>query len=173
MLVRQAAQVEKEMDSLRGIAGAFYRALFRIVGKSRKTQQHLISKVRETDSPVVRIGLSRYPAKWMREMLDLDADVIFASTHTPMLLIAGGKDLQCNPQDIYRIAETAQSQSEIMFVKGMTHLLRVEKNPATLLGAARLLSEPVESVFINKSVKWIHSISAANNQLHATSRAGA
>lgn len=60
-----------------------------------------------------------------------------------------------------------------MLVEGMTHLLRVDENPATLTGSARLLSKPVESVVIEKSVKWIHSISAANNQLHATSSAGA
>jgi len=173
VLIRQAAQIEKEFDSLRGIAGMFYKTLFWIGGKPRATQQRLIRKVRETDSPVVRAGMSRYPAKWMREMLELDTDAIFASVRVPMLLISGEKDLQCSPQDIYRIAETAQSQSETMLVEGMTHLLRVDDNPATLMGAARLLNKPMESVVIEETVNWINSISAANNQLHAPSKVDA
>jgi alpha-beta hydrolase superfamily lysophospholipase len=173
VLIRQTALIEKEVDSLPGIAGVFYRTLFRIVGKPRATQPRLIRKVRATDSPVVRAWLSRHPAKWIREMLDLDTDAIFASTRTPMLLIAGGKDLQCNPQDIFRIAETSQSQTETMLIEGMTHLLRIDKNPATIMGAARLIGEPLEPVVIERALHWIHVTSAANNQLHAISSADA
>ena len=92
VLIRQAAQIEKEVDSFRGIAGAFHRTLFKVVGKPRAAQQRLIRKVRESDSSVVRIGLSRYPAKWIREMLELDSYAIFESARTRMLLIAGEKD---------------------------------------------------------------------------------
>lgn len=173
VLLRQAEQIEKEIDSLRGVAGVFYRTLFRIFGNPPALQQRLIRKVRETESAVVRFALFRQPAKWIREMLELDTDAIFASTRTPMLLIAGEKDLQCNPQDIFGIAETAQSQSETVLVEGMTHLLRVDENPATIMGAARLSGEPLESVVSERTIHWILGISAANNQLHATNNVGA
>ncbi len=48
ILIRQAAQLEKEVDSLPGIAGTYYRSLFRIIGKPRATQQRLLRKARDT-----------------------------------------------------------------------------------------------------------------------------
>jgi alpha/beta superfamily hydrolase len=173
VLLRQAELIEKEVDTLPGIAGIFYRTIFRVVGKPPAQQRRLIRKVRETDSAIVRFALSRQPAKWIREMLELDTAAIFASTRTPMLLIAGEKDLQCNPQDIFRIAETAQSQSETFVVDGMTHLLRIDENPATIMGAARLSGEPVEAAVSERTIHWILGISAANNQFHATNKVGA
>lgn len=173
VLVRQAAQLEKEIDSMPGISGFLYRALSKLIGRPRSSQQRLIRKVRETNLPVVRSGLAQRPAKWLREMLELDTESIFRSTRTPMMLIAGEKDLQCDPQDIFRIADVAQSQSETLLVDGMTHLLRVDENPATLLGSARLSSQALEPVIIEKAIQWIQSTAAANKQLHATSRTGA
>lgn len=166
ILVRQAAQLKKEINSKKGISGFLYRSLFNLFDRPVATQ---LRKVRETDSPVVRIGLFRQPAKWFREMLELNTEAIFASTRTSMILIAGEKDLQSNPQDIFRIAETAQGQSQTLLIEGMTHLLRGDENPATLMGAGRLSSEPVEAVLLQELVKWILAISAANKQSHATS----
>lgn len=168
LLIRQAVQLEKEIDSLQGMPGYLYRILFKIMGRPLHAQQRLIHKVRESDLPVVRYGVSRQPAKWLREILEMEAEKIFTSTHTPMLLVAGEKDLQCNPQDIYRIAEAAQGQSETVMVDGMTHLLRIDEYPATLLGSARLLGRPVESIVVEKSAQWIIATTSANNQLHAT-----
>lgn len=165
VLHRQAAQLEKEIDSLPGIPGFLYRVLFALIGRPRASQRRLIQKVRESDYPIVRTGLTRFPAKWLREMLELDAESIFASTTTPMMLIGGEKDLQCNPKDIFRIAEVAQAQSEALLVEDMTHLLRVEQGTATILGSAQLENQEVEPVVIEKTIHWIHLISAANNQL--------
>ncbi|GAB5500756.1 MAG: alpha/beta hydrolase [Pseudohongiellaceae bacterium] len=173
ILIRQAAQLEKEVDSLPGIAGTYYRSLFRIIGKPRATQQRLLRKVRDTDSAVVRAVLSRHPAKWLREMLKLDTDAIFAATRAPMLLVAGEKDLQCNPQDIFRIAEITQGPSESLLVEGMTHLLRIDENPATIMGSARQSGEPLVGVVIDRIAQWTRNTSAAMNQLHTTDAAGA
>lgn len=173
ILTRQAAQLEKEVDSLPGIAGTFYRSLFRIIGKPRATQQRLLRKVRETDTAVIRIALSRHPARWLREMLELDPAAIFAATRAPMLVIAGEKDLQCNPQDIFRIAEITQGPSETMLVEGMTHLLRIDEKPATIMGSARQSGEPLVNCVIERTANWIHDTSAALDQLHVASAAGA
>lgn len=172
LLLRQAMQIEKEINSLRGPTGYLYRALLLIMGRPLHNQQRLIRKVRKSDLPVVRFGLSRQPAKWLREILELDAEAIFTSTNTPMLLIAGEKDLQCNPQDIYLIAEAVQGQSETLVVDGMTHLLRVDEHPATLLGSVRFAGRPVESAVVEKAAQWILATTAANNQLREASRAG-
>ncbi|MBC55243.1 MAG: hypothetical protein CMQ34_15555 [Gammaproteobacteria bacterium] len=172
MLKKQAAQIEEEVESIRGIAGFYYRTVFRIIGKPRETQQRLLQKVRATDDDVVRFALSRQPAKWMREILALDADAIYSANRTPMLLIAGNKDLQCDPQDIFRIAETTQGPSETLLVEGMTHLLRIDKNPATIMGAARQSREPLANVVIEKTAHWINAASGAGHQLPATRSEG-
>lgn len=156
VLLRQAAQIEKELDSLRYFSRFFYKVLFWIFGRPSSTQQKLLHKVKATDSAVVRIGLSKFPAKWLREMLALDLNSIFASTHTPMLLIAGEKDLQCDPEDIFRIEKTAQSRCETLVVEGMTHLLRVDENPPILTGYASLIDQPIDRAVIEKIIQWIH-----------------
>lgn len=169
VLLRQAAQLEQELDLLSGMAGFFYRVLFRFVGRPRATQQRLIRKVRETDSPVVRVGLSPHPAKWLREMLALDPEAVFAATKISLLLVGGEKDLQCNPDDIFRIAETAQGHAQTCLVEGMTHLLRVDENPASLVGSSKLSSEPMEDAVIDKTIQWIHATLSAGNQFRAAS----
>ncbi len=163
VLIRQAAQLEKEIDSLAGISGFLYRALFRLVGRPSSTQQRLLQKVRKTNSPIVRVAGARQPARWLREMLEMDMESIFNSTETPMLLIAGEKDLQCNPQDIFRIAKVSASESETLLVNGMTHLLRADENSPTLLGSARLCGKAIEPVVMEKTVQWILTQSATKS----------
>jgi len=161
VLVRQAAQLEKEIEAMPGINGLLTRALMKIIGSPSASQQRLLRKVRETDSPVVRIGLSRQTAKWLREILQLDPESIYASIDTPMLLIGGEKDLQCNPQDVYRIAEVTQGQTETLLVDDMTHLLRIDEKPATILGSARLLKEPIASAVLERIPQWVLEESSA------------
>lgn len=100
-------------------------------------------------------------------MLELDTESIFASTCAPMLLIGGEKDLQCNPTDIFKIAEIAQSQSETLLIENMTHLLRADEGRPTILGSARLSSRPLEPVVIEKTAQFIQTTSVADNALHA------
>ncbi|MDO6747360.1 alpha/beta hydrolase [Gilvimarinus sp. 1_MG-2023] len=93
ILKRQAAQLERELASLRGIAGLFYKLLFAVTGSPSASQRRLIQKVLQTQDPVVRSGLARFPAKWLRELLALDAKAVFSGTTTPMILVGAEKDL--------------------------------------------------------------------------------
>lgn len=157
MLVRQAMQYEKEIDSLQGIAGFYYRILFKVRGSPSVRQQRLICRVKESQLSAMRAGFCRFPAKWLRELLALDVRMIFSAISAPMLLIAGEKDLQCKPNDAARIATVTCGQSTIFMVDNMTHTLRVDKNPASLLSAQYLLSTPISNVVYEASVKWIFS----------------
>jgi len=58
VLVRQAAQLEMEIASIKGMSGFFYRLWFSLVGSPSAIQQRLIRKVLDTDSDIVRVGLS-------------------------------------------------------------------------------------------------------------------
>ncbi|MDO3386609.1 alpha/beta fold hydrolase [Gilvimarinus sp. SDUM040013] len=169
LLIRQAEQLEKEIGSLPGMSGYFYRIFFKIMGRPVRMQKSLLRKVRESDLPVVRHGLSRQPAKWLREILQLNTENVFASTHVPILLVAGNKDLQCRPNDIYRIADVAQGPTETVMINGMTHLLRIDERPASLLGSARLLGRPLDGMVSEKAAQWIIATMSANHQLRAAS----
>jgi len=60
-----------------------------------------------------------------------------------------------------------------VMVDDMTHLLRKDECPASIMGSARLLGQPVASELIEKAAQWILAKTAANNQLQATSKTGA
>jgi hypothetical protein len=45
----------------------------------------------------------------------------------------GEKDLQCDPQDIFRIAEVSPAASETLLVRNMNHLLRIETDKSSLI----------------------------------------
>lgn len=164
LLHRQAAQLEQEVNALDGAAGFFTRLLFRLIGQPTVLQRKLLKKIHNTDAPVIRKGLKKIPAKWFRELLALDAEAIFSSTHTPMLLIGGAKDLQCNPEDIFKISEVAPGATETMLIEDMTHLLRVDQNPASILASARLTDQPIEAVVTEKTVRWVTALCRAASQ---------
>lgn len=155
-LMRQAGQTEKEIALVPGFRGRCYRALLklRILSPTRQ-QAQLIRKVMATDDPVVHIGKHRVEAKWLREVIALDPPSIFAASSTPMLLVAGSKDLQCNPQDIFDIAKTTPGPSEAMVIEGMTHILRVDENPASVTGYSDLVDKPMEPAVIDKLIEWV------------------
>ncbi|MCI5106354.1 MAG: alpha/beta hydrolase [Pseudomonadales bacterium] len=163
VLLRQAAQLEQEIASLRGVSGFLYGLMGKVFGSPTALQRRLIEKVRASKVDVIRTGLKRFPAKWLRELLALDPAAIFSATHTPMLLIGGEKDLQCNPDDIYRIAETAPGQSETLLIENMTHLLRKDAEPATILGSMQFADQPVSGELTAKTIQWIQSLPAASN----------
>lgn len=159
ILIRQAKQIEKELHSLKGLAGIFYKLLFTLFGKPTTMQLRLINTARKTTLPVMRIGFSRYSAKWLREILALKPEAIYALTQQPVFLVAGTKDMQCNPQDIFRIAKTVKGQAETLMLDDMTHLLRRDKTPvllnSNLLNSARLLKQLVDNELIEKVVQWL------------------
>lgn len=47
----------------------------------------------------------------------------------------------------------------------MTHLLRVDENPASMMGAAGQIGKTVEDAVIEEAVKWIHSILVAKHSI--------
>lgn len=165
ILIRQAKQIEKELHSLKGLAGIFYKLLFTLFGKPTQMQQRLISSAFKTTLPVMRVGFSRYPAKWLREILALKPEAIYALTQQPVFLVAGTKDMQCNPQDIFLIAKTVKGQADTLMLDDMTHLLRRDKTAtdvkstlstaAHLLSSARLLKQPVDNELLEKIVQWL------------------
>jgi fermentation-respiration switch protein FrsA (DUF1100 family) len=72
-----------------------------------------------------------------------------------MLLVAGEKDMQCDPADAARIAEVAQGRIERHVVANLTHILRCDAGPPSLLKTGQLLGRPVEPRVLELIARWL------------------
>jgi pimeloyl-ACP methyl ester carboxylesterase len=154
ILMDQAAQIERELEAKTGFARLVVGLVTRLMGSPVANQRALIAKLRSSTKPSLRIGLQRLPAKCLRELLSVDATPVYAATRCPILLIGGEKDLQCNPADVARIAALATGPVESHVIPSLTHLLRRDEQAPTILGAARLLAQSVDSEVLELVASW-------------------
>ncbi|HYJ10994.1 MAG TPA: alpha/beta fold hydrolase [Polyangiaceae bacterium] len=157
ILMHQAAQIERELEAKTGFAGLVVGLVTRLMGSPVANQRALIGKLRASTEPSLRVGLQRLPAKCLRELLSVDAQQVYAATRCPMLLIGGDKDLQCNPADVSRIASLAVGPVESHVIANLTHLLRRDDQAPTILGAARVLAQPVDAELLELVAQWASS----------------
>jgi pimeloyl-ACP methyl ester carboxylesterase len=161
ILIRQARQIEREVEGKTGVGALVQTLVALLVGGPVANQQRLIRKVKASTTTSIRLGFQRIPAKWFRELLDVDAAQVFGRIACPMLLVGGEKDLQCDPADVPAIAALAQGPVEQHVVADMTHLLRCDDQPPTLLGSRRLLARPVEPELLEIVAAWVRARSAS------------
>lgn len=154
-LIRQAESVEQMVAARRGLSGALTRLLMRIFGSPREGQRRILAKLKFTNAPVIRHGLQKLPAKWFREMLALDTPAIYARVHTPALILGGGKDLQCNPADVGRIADLLGDLATRVLIDGLTHILRRDPDPASFAAYARLMRQPMDAGVVRIVGEWL------------------
>lgn len=154
-LIRQAEHVEAMVAARRGLGGALTRLLMGIFGSPREGQRKVLAKLKTTNTPVIREGLQKLPAKWFREMLALDTAAIYAKVRTPALIIGGGKDLQCNPADVARIAETMGELATPVLIDDLTHILRRDAEPASFAAYARLIRQPMDTEVVKIVGAWL------------------
>ncbi len=155
ILIRQARQIERESEGKKGAAALVHALVSWFVGGPVASQQSLIRKVKASTTPSFRIGFQRVPAKWFRELLDVDAAQVFGRVACPMLLVGGEKDLQCNPADVPAIAALAQGAVDHHVLAGLTHVLRRDDQPPTILGSGRLLDRPVDPELLEVIAEWL------------------
>ena len=155
VLMRQAAQIEQELAHLPGFGGTLNRLAARILGTPTATQRNLIARLRSTTQDTFRVGFRKFPAKWLRELLDVDPEQVFRQLDRPMLIIGGAKDLQCQPEDVARIAELSPAPIESHVLENLTHVLRCDDEPASIIGSGRLLTDPVEPQVLELIAGWL------------------
>jgi pimeloyl-ACP methyl ester carboxylesterase len=154
ILLSQAAHIERELATKRGLSGAIIKLATSLMGGPVANQRKLIQKLKSSTTPSLRVGLQRLPAKCLRDLLNADAAQVYGATRAPLLLVGGAKDLQCDPADVASIAALASGPVESQVVADLTHLLRRDDQAPTILGAARLLTQPVDSDVVDLVVKW-------------------
>jgi uncharacterized protein len=155
LLLEQAQQVEDEFRRVPGWGGRLQRAPWAVLGSPVVQQRKLIARLRTSRADSIRILFQKVPAKALRELLDLDVSALFQKVECPLLLIGGQKDVQCPPADAERIAEITPGPAEANVVADLTHVLRCDSGPPSLLGSFALLKKPVEPTVLDLVTDWI------------------
>jgi uncharacterized protein len=156
-LLTQAAQLTKDIEQMSGWSGAATRAYFALTGTPLRTQRRLIERLRASTQDTLRWGLSRIPAKWLRELLAHDAEAWIAGVRAPILCICGEKDIQCDPQDGHRIAAIAKGSVDVHIIPDLTHILRRDDHPPSFLRYRAILGKPVDPRVVDLARAWVLS----------------
>jgi hypothetical protein len=81
-----------EIAVLPGFKGKLIRFVLRLSGDQIAKQKKLIERIKKTSKTAIKIKKQVINAKWIREMVNLDARAIHASVNTNTLVIGGSKD---------------------------------------------------------------------------------
>ncbi|WP_182882369.1 alpha/beta hydrolase family protein [Microbispora sp. H10949] len=118
----------------------------------RLTRTDLVTKVlknheriRRTTTDVARIGGVRINARWTREFLDHDPVADLGGIHAPVLAVTGEKDLQVDPADLARVADSVPGPVETHVIPDLDHILRRQPGPPSLRAYRREAREPVDA----------------------------
>ena len=155
ILMKQAAQVEKEFEELTGFGGFIRKSLGRMMGANVESQKKLIDKLKSSDKDTIRVMLQKVPAKSLRELISLDPPAIFKQITRPMLIVGGEKDLQCDPTDVHKIAELVNAPVEKHVIKNLTHILRFDEGKPSMLETTKLLNKPIEPIVLDTIETWL------------------
>ncbi len=156
ILLKQAAQLQKEFEGPPGVKGLVRRVLSRMMRMTVASQQKLIERLKSSDLDTFKMGSKKITAKSLRELMRLDPPGIFSQITCPMLLIGGEKDLQCDPADVGRIAGLAKGSVDAHVLKNLTHVLRFAEGQPAMLGTAELIKKPVEPVVLELIAEWLN-----------------
>jgi uncharacterized protein len=149
ILLNQAKHMADAAKKLRGIKGLVIRAIFALGGGAVAGQQRLIQRLRTTTKPTFRFMLRRIPAQNLRELLDLDFEAVYRNVTVPTLIIAGEKDVQCDPNDVPNIEACIQADVEAHVIKDLTHILRRDKGEPSIFRYTMFMREPVDEAVLD------------------------
>ncbi|KAA9373671.1 alpha/beta hydrolase [Microbispora cellulosiformans] len=128
----------------------------------RLTRTDLVTKVlknheriRRTTTDVARIGGVRVNARWTREFLDHDPAADLKGIHAPVLAVTGEKDLQVDPADLARVAESVPGPVETHVIRDLDHILRRQPGPPSLRAYRREAREPVDAQVKDLVTNWL------------------
>jgi pimeloyl-ACP methyl ester carboxylesterase len=152
ILMKQAAHLAEAARQLKGFGGWLTRMALRDpVGSQRK----LIDQIQSSKLAEIRSGGETVNALWLRELMSLDPPAIFRRVSCPILLIGGGKDVQCDAGDVTRIKDMVSVGVEAHVLPHLTHILRNDARPPSILRYAELLARPVEPEVLDLVSDWL------------------
>ena len=156
VLITQAHTVTQSIQELKGIKGIIARFLIRFtLFNPVKQQPILLERLQDNDEPVIRFMLNKVAARWLREMMQLDPPGIFRRVTCPVLIIAGEKDVQCDPNDVAEIKKVLTVPCESHVVENLTHILRYDDDRPSIFNYRKLSKRPVESEVLTTIGCWL------------------
>lgn len=163
ILISQAEQLDQALDEATGVSGAAQRAIAGVIGRPSAWQARLIRRIRTSRKPTIRFAGRRLPAKWLRECLDLDLAKVFSEVSTPTLLVGGGKDIQCDPEDAVQIGKILGDTAQCRILPDMTHILRMDPDPPSFNTYKRQMSRPVAPELLQTVGDWLDGQAATRD----------
>lgn len=155
MLRHQAVEAEKAIAQMEGFGGWLNRLLIGIIGSPRKHQDRLIARLKSGTETSFRYLGKRVEAKSLRELLEIDPAEIYQQVRVPMLVLGGGKDVQCLPADVARIAAIAGPLATPVLIDDLTHILRRDDGPASFASYGRIIGQPVDADVRRIVTDWV------------------
>ena len=152
---RQSRQMNSDLRQATGWQRILYSCFFALFGDPVSSQEKLLAKLKASDAPTFRMMLQKVNAKWLRELTALDNQEVYSRVTTPMLLIAGEKDIQCLPGDVQRIAEVAPAEVAQQVIPDLNHILRLDEGEPSFLSYGKLLKEPIDPSIGQRVAAWI------------------
>ncbi len=157
ILLQQARHITEAIRVQTGPKGLVLRIATKLTGDPIVSQAKLLRRLKTTDTPTIRHLFQKIPAKWLREMLAMNPEDIFRSVTTPMLLIGGEKDVQCDPADVDHIAALSRGPVDAYVFKDLTHILRLDRQTPSILNYRKLFKAPVAPEVLTTVTEWLTS----------------
>jgi uncharacterized protein len=154
LLMRQAKEIKKMVDAQSWLKHPLAKPFVAVLNPVKSHHKH-IAKIKNSECKIGRLGLSKQPFHWFRQFLDLNLVEIYRNTKCPVFAIAGAKDFQCLPSDVYKIADVIQGEYEFHIIEDMSHMLRSEPGEACIFNYAKQLKQPIESQLLELICNWI------------------
>lgn len=146
------------------------KGLLKMFGTSiEKQQSKALAKLKNTSKDVVRVQGQRINAKWMREFLTYDPQLVLRKTASPLLAITGSKDVQVNPADIDTIEAVTGTRTTALLVNDVDHILRTETAPVSNPKRYKQqITEPIDSRVVDAIITWLGDTAISDtNDTHA------
>lgn len=152
---RQLKHTLAEVRSLTGLKGFVVRLFIRLSGDQLTKQRKIMQKVKNTTKSSLKLKKTMINAKWLREIISVEPVEIYAKVHVPTLSIGGEKDLQCLPSDADKVSQHVKGPAETHVLSDMTHILRVDDEPASAFSYKQLSQNPIDPRICEIIVSWL------------------
>ncbi|MDX1810710.1 MAG: alpha/beta fold hydrolase [Gammaproteobacteria bacterium] len=164
ILRNQAYKLKQSIQGNNSLKGKFLQALTRKLFDPERIQEKLIHKIETSQQDTLRFYLSKIPAKWFREGFQADPDYIYHQVNCPVLIIAGGKDLQCDPQDAQQIKKRVRNECKVYILPELTHILRYDNQQASFFHYRRLAKQAMAADIALLCNNWLIQQSITENK---------
>ncbi|WP_029041218.1 alpha/beta hydrolase [Cucumibacter marinus] len=155
ILREQARKGAENMRALKGPRGWTYRIITFFTGGPEKAQDKIIATLKAGTTDTVGKGRNRIPAKALREMMSVSVTGVYEKVSVPVLLLAGAKDLQCDPADIPVLKNILGEAATSHVLPDLTHILRSDPGEHTFFSYPGLIEEPIDPEVIAIVADWL------------------